>query len=242
MLGVAAPQLPAAAKPAEAPLVKSRTQETMHLVKPGESLWRIALRRYGRGSLWPRLYQLNRSLIGPNPSVIRPGMHLHLQASASASPSLANGLKTATPRPEPTSNPAVEPAEPAAAPTAEAPQAPPVPANDPSRQSSLRDREFQVGSAVSPRAAALDLTYLPVATSLVVPGSGQAIQGHWEKGLVHLGVMAVSMMAFKSGIDQGDRSLQILGGAGLLGITLWSPWDAYLGLPQPETSDDVLNP
>lgn len=129
--------------------------------------------------------------------------------------------------------------EPIAASEGDEPQQPPVSGTDPANETASHDLELR---ATSPRPAAIDLTYLPVATSLVVPGSGQALQGRWEKGMVHLGVMAVSLMAFKSGTEQGDRPLQILGGAGLLGITLWSPWDAYLGLPPPETSDDALHP
>lgn len=68
--------------------------------------------------------------------------------------------------------------------------------------------------------------YLPVATSLVVPGSGQVIQGEWVKGLIHMSFGAACLAATQFGANQPDGTLRLVGGLGLVGIGLWSPWDA----------------
>ncbi|HEY9856661.1 MAG TPA: hypothetical protein V6D05_13040 [Stenomitos sp.] len=69
--------------------------------------------------------------------------------------------------------------------------------------------------------------YVPVAASLFVPGSGQLIQGEWLKGLAHLGFGAACLAATQFGANQSDGTLRLVGGIGLVGIGLWSPWDAY---------------
>lgn len=53
-------------------------------VAPGDSLWLIAARRLGPNAgpaevadAWPRWYAANASVIGPDPSLIRPGQVLH---------------------------------------------------------------------------------------------------------------------------------------------------------------------
>ncbi len=46
-----------------------------HLVRPGDSLWRIAAQEMGEGYLWPALYRANRDQI-QNPSVLYPGQRL----------------------------------------------------------------------------------------------------------------------------------------------------------------------
>lgn len=61
---------------------------TRHVVEPGESLWSIT-REHLRGTgepagitqiaaAWPRLYDANAELIGPDPDLIRPGQELHV--------------------------------------------------------------------------------------------------------------------------------------------------------------------
>lgn len=40
------------------------------------SLWDIAAAFYGSGSLWPKIYTANKSVIGPDPNLIRPGQVL----------------------------------------------------------------------------------------------------------------------------------------------------------------------
>lgn len=46
-----------------------------YVVVKGDSLWRIAQRFYGKGSLWPRLFDANRNQI-KNPNLIYPGQRL----------------------------------------------------------------------------------------------------------------------------------------------------------------------
>ena len=43
---------------------------------PGSTLSSIAQIMYGNASLWPRIYQANRSIIGANPNLIQPGWDL----------------------------------------------------------------------------------------------------------------------------------------------------------------------
>ncbi|MNK65439.1 LysM domain/BON superfamily protein [compost metagenome] len=217
---------------------QTATSDALHQVKPGESLWTIAKLRFGRGALWPRLYHANRQVIGSNPSMIRPGMRLRLDVARSASvgPALTSIAK---PRPVP-----APPVLPSAAP-AEAPLKPeavrPLPVAtkvEPPLAEARPDDRPTTSADLGSASRSLDLSYLPVASSLIVPGSGQAMQGRWEQGLSHLGLMAVSLMAFKAGSEQGDRSLQVLGGLGLVGITLWSPWDTFQGLTKPKDPDE----
>jgi hypothetical protein len=47
-----------------------------YTVKKGDSLWKIAQQIYGNGSKWPTIYEANRSIIGANPNLIRPGQVL----------------------------------------------------------------------------------------------------------------------------------------------------------------------
>jgi len=56
---------PAPAPPTPAP-------QRRYTVVKGDCLWRIAQRYYGKGSLWPRIYDANRSLI-KKPDLIYPG-------------------------------------------------------------------------------------------------------------------------------------------------------------------------
>lgn len=60
-----------------------------YVVRPGDSLWRIAegtlADRHGGVPLgaeiarfWPRIYETNRALIGANPNLIFPGQHLEI--------------------------------------------------------------------------------------------------------------------------------------------------------------------
>jgi LysM repeat protein len=44
-----------------------------YTVKPGDSLSKIAKQFYGKASLWPRIYDANKAVIGANPNLIRPG-------------------------------------------------------------------------------------------------------------------------------------------------------------------------
>jgi hypothetical protein len=68
------------------PLAPARPAALDHLVvRPGDSLWTLAATRLGPHAsadeidrLWRRLYRLNRSALGPDPDLIRPGQQLRL--------------------------------------------------------------------------------------------------------------------------------------------------------------------
>jgi hypothetical protein len=49
-----------------------------YTVKPGDSLWAIAKRTLGDGSRWREIYNINKSLIGPDPYLIKPGQQLRI--------------------------------------------------------------------------------------------------------------------------------------------------------------------
>ena len=49
---------------------------TRYTVRPGDSLWSVALAHYGTGRDWGRIYTANRATIGPDPGMIRPGQVL----------------------------------------------------------------------------------------------------------------------------------------------------------------------
>ncbi|MNL57598.1 hypothetical protein D3C87_1811730 [compost metagenome] len=88
------------------------------------------------------------------------------------------------------------------------------------------------------QAAAADWTqYVPVGASFVVPGSGQVLQGELLKGLTHLGFAAVCLGLTQVGSGSQAQALRVAGGVGLVGIGLWSPWDAFAKAtaPRPET-------
>jgi TP901 family phage tail tape measure protein len=44
-----------------------------YTVVPGDTLWGIAQRYYGKGSDWPKIYDRNKAVIGSNPNLIYPG-------------------------------------------------------------------------------------------------------------------------------------------------------------------------
>lgn len=45
-------------------------------VRKGDTLWHIAQKTLGAGDQWPRIYELNQEVIGPNPNLIYPGQTL----------------------------------------------------------------------------------------------------------------------------------------------------------------------
>ena len=49
-----------------------------YTVQAGDSLSIIAARTMGDGTAWPRIHELNRSVIGPNPERVREGMVLRI--------------------------------------------------------------------------------------------------------------------------------------------------------------------
>ncbi|WKV08204.1 LysM peptidoglycan-binding domain-containing protein [Thermoanaerobacterium sp. CMT5567-10] len=47
-----------------------------YMVKSGDNLWDIAKLLLGDGSKWKNIYNLNKSIIGPDPNLIKPGQRL----------------------------------------------------------------------------------------------------------------------------------------------------------------------
>jgi len=69
-VSAAAPTPASAPVPAPAPVRQERKPAPkVHTVRPGETLWGIARAHFGRGELWPRIYDANRATIA-NPNVI----------------------------------------------------------------------------------------------------------------------------------------------------------------------------
>lgn len=69
--------------------------------------------------------------------------------------------------------------------------------------------------------------FVPVAASLIVPGTGQMLQGEWGKGWLHLGVSSLCLAAIQIGSGRKDFNYQFIGGVGAIAIGLWSPWEAF---------------
>jgi murein DD-endopeptidase MepM/ murein hydrolase activator NlpD len=68
-----------AAEPAKAPAASAKVQH--YTVVRGDTLAKIAVTHHVKGG-WKQIYQDNKKVIGSNPSLIRPGQHLTLNASA----------------------------------------------------------------------------------------------------------------------------------------------------------------
>jgi hypothetical protein len=71
-----------------APAHRSPHPDEAVVVRPGDSLWSIAAHRLGDhppdahvAAAWPRWFSANRSVIGDDPALIRPGAVLHPPAS-----------------------------------------------------------------------------------------------------------------------------------------------------------------
>jgi LysM domain-containing protein len=60
----------AATAPPPPPTIKT------HIVKPGDSLSKIAHVHYGQTSQWAKIYAANKGLIGPNPNALKSGQKL----------------------------------------------------------------------------------------------------------------------------------------------------------------------
>jgi nucleoid-associated protein YgaU len=65
--------------PLASPVVAQPSQpEQTYVVQPGDSMRSIAQQVYGDASLWPRIYDANRDVIGPDPDALQPGMRLRI--------------------------------------------------------------------------------------------------------------------------------------------------------------------
>jgi len=49
-----------------------------YMVKPGDTLWMIAKKTLGDGSKWKDIYNANKSIIGADPNLIKPGQQLRI--------------------------------------------------------------------------------------------------------------------------------------------------------------------
>ncbi|EGO86271.1 LysM peptidoglycan-binding domain-containing protein [Clostridium botulinum C] len=47
-----------------------------YIVKPGDTLYKIAKSKLGKGSKWKIIYNKNKNVIGKNPNIVYPGMRL----------------------------------------------------------------------------------------------------------------------------------------------------------------------
>lgn len=56
------------------------TIPSTYTVKKGDCLWNIAKRFFGTGTAHSQIYNANKSVIGSNPNLIKPGMVLNLSA------------------------------------------------------------------------------------------------------------------------------------------------------------------
>ena len=67
-----------APKPAPPPAPPSPPSPGLksHTVLPGDTLSKIAQKYYGSASLWQKIYQANKAVIGANPNMIKPGQKL----------------------------------------------------------------------------------------------------------------------------------------------------------------------
>ena len=61
-------------------IISLSTCYTPYTVKRGDTLWGIAQHFYGNnnGNEWPKIYDANTAVIGPNPNLIHPGEHLRI--------------------------------------------------------------------------------------------------------------------------------------------------------------------
>lgn len=57
---------------------KPATAGKVYTVVKGDSLWKIAQRHLGSGSKWREIYDKNKTVVGGNPNLIKPGQKLTL--------------------------------------------------------------------------------------------------------------------------------------------------------------------
>lgn len=62
--------------PTKTPVPNPGYGQRVHIVKPGDWLSKIAITYYGDMNRWPVIYDANRSVIGNDPNLIKPGQRL----------------------------------------------------------------------------------------------------------------------------------------------------------------------
>jgi nucleoid-associated protein YgaU len=74
----AAPSVSVVPRPSASPSAVSSAVASAesYVVKPGDTLRSIAEDRYGDASQWPRIYDANRDVIGPDPDALNAGTTL----------------------------------------------------------------------------------------------------------------------------------------------------------------------
>ncbi|WP_284574346.1 LysM peptidoglycan-binding domain-containing protein [Streptomyces sp. 2P-4] len=95
----AVPAATAAALPAATPAVEKAAAPATYSVTAGDTLTKIAAQHSVSGG-WKALYEANRSAIGSNPEVIRPGLKLSLGTPAKAAAAKAAAAKPAASYPD----------------------------------------------------------------------------------------------------------------------------------------------
>lgn len=143
------------------------TRTTTHVVRAGENLSRIARAELGSGRLWNTIYRRNRSLIGPNPNLIRPGQTLVVpHTKSSACTGVGPGNEVEPPSPHPT---ATTTAPPTAVPSVTSsavtvPSGTATPTREPTDVASTTPE-------VTPSSSTGDQTVAPVTVPVTTPGS-----------------------------------------------------------------------
>jgi nucleoid-associated protein YgaU len=66
-------------------IAASGAEHGTYIVKAGDNLWDISKHVNGDGSKWGEIYNLNKDIIGSNPSLILPGQHLQLPGTGAES-------------------------------------------------------------------------------------------------------------------------------------------------------------
>lgn len=107
----------------------------------------------------------------------------------------------------------------------------------PSAAQAAVEPESEQALSTPPASLLTDRKTLPAAMSLVVPGSGQLLQGQNEKGALHLAAAGTLLLLMATADAQKDNvsspsgtgaNVRVLSALGLLGLALWSPVDAWL--------------
>ncbi|MFA7763765.1 LysM peptidoglycan-binding domain-containing M23 family metallopeptidase [Streptomyces sp. NRRL S-448] len=124
-----------------APVAAVQAAPTVYTVVPGDYLSKIAAERHLSGG-WEQLYADNREAVGGNPSLIHPGLKLHLGGPAEAAPAEAEAEAEAEAAPAPEAD-----AEPAA-------QDAPKPVRKQAEQAAPAQREAAAESQAEAPAAA----------------------------------------------------------------------------------------